>query len=229
MALTHGLRPSRWRDEAGRGAVGPGDAVNARLNRASHCCSCFRRNRSISRSMAMEKTTAGAPGDGVGGNRTERADRVIRPRFRATAAANGARARGTAIHGGGCGPPRTERHKRQRGERRRKSATRREREAAAGLTGAHGAVKEQLLAPTARSWWLRWAESGRAHKQRCGASCARLGMQRRVLRLTRRCWMQRSTGLGCGDDDEGGPGQRSRRLGDPWRGSYPWRRCEDNR
>ena len=93
----------------------------------------------------MEKTTAGGPGDGVGGNRTERADRVVRPRFRATAAANGARARGTAIHGGGGGPARTERHKRQRGERRRKGATRREREAAAGLTGAHGAARSSYL------------------------------------------------------------------------------------
>jgi len=27
LVLTHGLRPSRWRDEAGRGAVGPGDAA----------------------------------------------------------------------------------------------------------------------------------------------------------------------------------------------------------
>ena len=34
----------------------------------------------------MEKTTAGGPGDGVGGNRTERADRAVRPRFQGTVA-----------------------------------------------------------------------------------------------------------------------------------------------
>ena len=124
----------------------------------------------------MEKTTAGGPGDGVGGNRTERADRVVRPRFRATAAANRARARGTAIHGGGCGPPRTERHKRQRDERRRKSATRREKEAAVGLTGARWAArsscllqrlpwrKEHLLQERTRE--LRRGDEGRKEKGR---------------------------------------------------------------
>ena len=48
----------------------------------------------------MEKTTAGVHGDGVGGNRPERADRDVRRRLRETVV-DEARALGSAIHGGG--------------------------------------------------------------------------------------------------------------------------------
>ena len=61
----------------------------------------FLKNTSSSRTMAMERKMQGGPGDGIGGNRPERAGRVVRRRFRATVA-DGARVRDSisiALHG----------------------------------------------------------------------------------------------------------------------------------
>lgn len=73
----------------------------------------FLKNRNNSRPMAMERKTQGGflAMESAGTSRNE-AVRVVRHRFRATAAAYGARARGSPIHGDGGGPARTERHER---------------------------------------------------------------------------------------------------------------------
>ena len=150
-----GFSPGRWwrlrqcgLGEEARWALGvAGGAVNARDERAPDARYQQRQQQQV---MAMQKT---APGEvlatGSAGTGRNGAVRVVRHRIRATAAADGARARGTAIRGSGGGPARTERHERRRGEGRRKSVRRREREAAAGLTGAHGAARRRRGAAAA--------------------------------------------------------------------------------